>query len=156
VHGSDYNPHLARWCAEELSFGEFTANGAEPPLPYPDDSLDFLYSVSIFTHLDEPLQMPWITELTRVVRPGGLMLITVSGEAYASNLPGWERFRSAFEAGELVVRKAERTGSNACAVLHPPQYVRETLSRGLEIVDYEPGVAQAGRQDAWLLRVPAK
>jgi SAM-dependent methyltransferase len=156
VHGSDYNPHLARWCAAHLTFGEFAANGAEPPLAYEDGAFDFLYSVSIFTHLDEPLQQPWIDELVRVVRPGGLLLITVSGETYARNLPGWERFRAAFERGALVVRKAERTGSNACAVLHPPAYVRETLARGLEIVDHEPGAAHAGRQDAWLLRTPAK
>ena len=155
VHGSDYNPNLMRWCAENLSFAEFLANGAEPPLPYEDDTFDFLYSISIFTHLEEPLQVPWMRELARVARPGGLLLITVSGTDHARSLPGWEdQFREAFEAGRLVVRRPERTGSNACAVFHPPSYVRDTLTRGLEIVDHEGGVAQAGRQDALLLRKP--
>jgi SAM-dependent methyltransferase len=154
VHGSDYNPNLVRWCSDNLPFATFVANAAEPPLPYADGSFDFLYSISIFTHLDEPLQMPWMRELTRVVRPGGLILITVAGEDYAHNLPGWEQVREAFGAGRLVVRKPERTGSNACAVLHPPEYVRDTLTAGLEIVDHEPGVRHAGRQDALLLRTP--
>jgi SAM-dependent methyltransferase len=154
VHGSDYNPILVRWCADNLPFAKFVANAAEPPLPYPDGSFDFLYSISIFTHLDEPLQMPWIRELARVMRPGGLIMITVAGEDYAHGLPAWEQLREAFEAGRLVVRKPERTGSNACAVLHPPEYVRDTLTAGLEIVDHEPGVPHAGRQDALLLRTP--
>lgn len=155
VHGSDYNPNLASWCAEHLGFGDFRANGAEPPLPYEDDTFDFIYSFSIFTHLDEPLQIPWMRELARVVRPGGLLLITVSGETRAQSLPRWEQSREAFEAGHLIVAKPERTGTNACAVLHPPSYVRETLIERLEVVDHEPGVPRAALQDGWLLRSPA-
>jgi SAM-dependent methyltransferase len=154
VHGSDYNPNLVRWCSDNLPFAKFVANAAEPPLPYADDSFDLLYSISIFTHLDEPLQMPWMREVARVVRPGGLIMITVAGEDYAHGLPAWEQVREAFEAGRLVVRKPERTGSNACAVLHPPEYVRDTLTAGLDLVDHDPGVPHAGRQDALLLRTP--
>ena len=153
VHGSDYNPHLARWCAEHLTFGDFGANDAEPPLSYDHDAFDFLYSISIFTHLDEPLQVPWMRELVRVVRPGGLLLITVMGEQRLRSLPAWERLREPFEAGELVVTKPERAGSNACAVYHPLAYVRDTLTSGLEIVDYEAGSPAAG-QDGVLLRTP--
>jgi SAM-dependent methyltransferase len=156
VHGSDYNPHLVRWCAEHLTFGEFRTNEAEPPLPYEDGSFDFLYSISIFTHLDEPLQVPWMRELARVVRPGGLLLITVMGEERLRSIPAWERLREPFEAGELVVTKPERAGSNACAVYHPLDYVRDTLTAGLEIVDYEAGSRAAVRQDGVLLRTPVK
>jgi SAM-dependent methyltransferase len=154
VHGSDYNPHLVHWCAGHLAFGEFRTNDAEPPLPYDDDSFDFLYSISIFTHLDEPLQVPWMRELARVVRPGGLLLITVMGEDRLRSIPAWEHLREPFEAGELVVTKPERAGSNACAVYHPQEYVRETLAGSLEIVDYEAGSPAAVRQDGILLRTP--
>jgi SAM-dependent methyltransferase len=129
-------------------------NGVEPPLPYDDDSFDFLYSISIFTHLDEPLQQPWIRELERVVKPGGLIVITVSGEVYARSLPAWDDLREDFEAGRLVVRRPERAGANACSVLHPPAYVRDTLTAGFELVDEEPGAAAAAQQDALLLRTP--
>jgi SAM-dependent methyltransferase len=156
VHGTDYNPLLVGWCAANLPFAEFRVNGLEPPLPYDDSSFDFLYSISIFTHLDEPLQVPWMQELVRVLRPGGLILITVSGEQYARGLPGWDRFREQFEAGQLVVTKPERTGSNSCAVYHPPSYVRDVLTSGLEIVDHEPGVEAAGQQDGILLRTPER
>ena len=156
VHGSDYNPHLARWCADQLPFGEFVNNAGEPPLPYGDATFDFIYSISIFTHLDEPLQLPWMRELTRIVRPGGLMLITVSGEVYGRRLPAWEQFREAFETGHLVVRRPERTGSNGCAAFHPPPYLRDTLTAGLDMLEHVQGVSEVGWQDAVLLRRPER
>jgi SAM-dependent methyltransferase len=156
VHGSDYNPNLVRWCADNLPFAEFAVNGDAPPLPYADDTFGFLYSISIFTHLDEPLQVPWITELVRVTRPGGLILITVSGDVYARRLPAWERLREPFEAGRLVVRRPERTGSNSCSVLHPPEYVRDTLTAGLDVLTIVPGVRETGWQDAILMRAPER
>jgi SAM-dependent methyltransferase len=158
VYGSDYNPHLVRWCADHLRFAQFRVNDFEPPLPYADDSFDLVYSISIFTHLDEPLQVPWMQELARVVRPGGLILVTVSGEERLRNLRSArarERLGGPFEAGELVVTKSERVGTNACVVYHPMRYVRETLTAGLELVDYASGGATDVRQDAVLLRRPA-
>ena len=154
LHGCDYNPHLVAWCAANLPFARFEENGLEPPLPYPDESFDLVYSISIFTHLDAPLQVPWIRELARVVRPGGLLLITVSGEERLRPLPIWDRVHEPFEAGELVVDKPDRAGTNACAVYHPWAYVRDTLARDLEIVDYRSGGAVDVRQDALLMRRP--
>ena len=156
LHGSDYNPNLIRWCADNLPVATFAVNGAVPPLPYGDDSFDFLYSISIFTHLDAPLQLPWMNELVRVVRPGGLIMITVSGEVFASRLPRWDELREPFAAGDLIVRKPERAGSNACAAFHPEPYVRGTFTAGLEIVEHVQGVREVGFQDAVLLRTPER
>jgi SAM-dependent methyltransferase len=156
VHGSDYNPHLAGWCADHLAFGKFVTNGVEPPLPYEDETFDFAYSISIFTHLDEPLQLPWMDELTRIVRPGGLILITVSGEVYGRRLPAWDQFSEAFGTGRLVVRRPERTGSNSCAAFHPVPYLHDTLTAGLEMIEHVQGVSEVGWQDAVLLRRPER
>ena len=156
VCGSDYNAHLVRWCAEHLAFGEFRPNEAAPPLPFDDATFDFAYAISVFTHLEEARQLPWIGELTRVVRPGGLLLITVMSEERLRSIPAWERLREPFEAGELVVVRSERSGSNSCAVYHPLNYIRNTLTRDLEIVDYDAGSPAVANQDGLLLRTPAK
>ena len=61
------------WCAgapTTCRSRRSSPNAAEPPLPYEDGSFDFLYSISIFTHLDEPLQLPWMQELTQSRPPG--------------------------------------------------------------------------------------
>ena len=69
------------WCASNLPFGRFEVNGLEPPLPFEDNSFDLFYSLSIFTHLDEPLQQPWFDEMVRVVEPGGVFLLTFHGRS---------------------------------------------------------------------------
>jgi SAM-dependent methyltransferase len=158
LHGCDYNPKLVRWCRESLPFGEFKANGLEPPLPYEDDSFDVVYSLSIFTHLDEHHQVPWMQELTRVVRPGGVLLLTFHGRAHlneaAELYEEGPQYLAAFEAGELVVWRGALSGSSGCAVWHPEAYVRDVLARGVEILEYVPSGALDIRQDAVLFRKP--
>ena len=154
VHGCDYNPYLAGWCADNLTFAKFAVNRLMPPLPYEDDRFDIVYSVSIFTHLDEELQRPWIEELARVVRPGGLVLVTVTGPELATELLRPDDLER-FEQGELVVKRSELAGMNACAAYHPARYIREELARGLELVEHAISGAPDVRQDAVLLRVSA-
>ena len=50
----------------------------EPPLNYNSGYFDAVYSVSIWSHLPPQLQQPWLDEIRRVVKPGGLALITIS------------------------------------------------------------------------------
>ena len=118
VHGSDFNPHMIDWCRRSLPFAGFSLNRVAPPLEHEDESFDLVYAVSVFTHLLEPLQLPWLTELARVVRPGGRLLLSLNGVQQAEALledEGRERFR----AGELAQIWAERAGTNACTVFHP-------------------------------------
>jgi SAM-dependent methyltransferase len=150
LHGCDYNPYLVRWCADNLSFARFAVNQLQPPLPYEDDRFDLVYSISIFTHLDDALQRPWIEELGRIIRPGGLALVTLQGAAMAARVLN-DSERARFDAGELVVKRSDLAGRNACSAFHPERYVRDELARGFELLEHELSDA---RQDAVLLRVP--
>jgi len=150
VHGCDYNPELVRWCEENLRFARFRVNAIRPPLDFPNGHFDFVYSFSVFTHLPEDLQQPWIDELRRVLRGGGYLLITTSGASYASVLTDAER--DAFNSGRLVVRYGSVAGTNLCAAFHPPAYVRDTLASAFDVLDYSP--TRTG-QDFILLRKPA-
>ena len=153
LHGADYNPALIAWCRANLAFARFQVNGLDRPLESDDESFDLVYALSVFTHLSEPLQRFWVDELSRVIRPGGYLLLTTHGEHYLGQLSADER--EAFRAGRVVVHKAKREGSNDCAVFHPEQYVRTTLACGFEVVDFLPeGALGNPRQDAYLLRKP--
>ena len=78
--GSDIDGEAIAWCKDNLAeFGSFIQNDALPPLPLADAALDFVYSISVFTHLPEKMQFQWLKELHRVVRPGGLLLLTTRG-----------------------------------------------------------------------------
>jgi len=151
VHGTDLNPRLVEWSRDNLSFARFQTNGLEPPLPYPDESFELVYVLSVFTHLPEPLQRPWIEELWRVLAPAGVLAISTHGERYAAELETAERER--FSAGQLVVVASEDAGSNACGAYHPPEYVRTELAAGFEVLEFTPeGALGNPHQDLWLLR----
>jgi SAM-dependent methyltransferase len=51
-----------------------------PPIEIPNETFDVIYAYSIFTHFEEKLHNLWITELHRMLKKGGLLLITVHGE----------------------------------------------------------------------------
>ena len=153
--GTDYNPYLIEWCRAHLPFASFEVNELEPPLRHPDGAFDLVYSYSVFTHLPEELQRPWIEELFRVTRPAGHVFVTLHGESRLAALNEEEQGR--FAAGELVVVASGDSdwGTNSCNAYHPDAWVRDTLAAGLEVVAHLPADDQVS-QDSYLLQRPAR
>ena len=153
VHGADANEHAVAWCRANLPFARFASNGLAPPLAYADESFDLVYALSVFTHLPEELQLTWMRELERLLRPGGFLLLTTHGERYRERLAAEER--AAFDAGRLVVRWPEGAGTNLCSAFHPPSYVKERLATRLDVAEFVPeGATGNPHQDLYLLRRP--
>lgn len=77
LHGTDIDAKAIEWCKRELTFADFKVSNDTPPVDYPADSFDFIYAISVFTHLDENYQFRWLEELKRIAKPGGIVLLTV-------------------------------------------------------------------------------
>jgi SAM-dependent methyltransferase len=156
VHGSDYNEELVDWCRRNLPFMEVAVNGIEPPTSYADESFDLIYALSVFSHLDEPLQGAWMSELRRMLRPGGLLLISVLGEADRDRLTSSQRER--FDDGELIVERARVRGTNLCTAYHPRSYVLEQLLDGfVDAAHLELGAdGRTLSQEGYVARRPAR
>jgi SAM-dependent methyltransferase len=153
IFGSDYNSRLIEWCKNNLTFAKFDTNQLSPPLRYEDDTFDFIYALSVFTHLPEALQQQWIDELSRILKPEGHLLITTHGEHYLKILTPTEKAN--FKAGQLVVRYQEVAGTNMCSVFHPEKYVRDKLTKDFVVVDFVPEGARGNPcQDIYLLKRP--
>jgi SAM-dependent methyltransferase len=73
------------WCREHIPGVDFTVNGAMPPLRWQDGHFDFVMAVSVFTHIPWKMQIGWLKELRRVLRPGGYLLATTHGDFCARN-----------------------------------------------------------------------
>jgi len=79
-HGTDIDPEAIGWARDNLSnIAAFDCNEASPSLRYADGYFDFIYSISIFTHLPELMQSAWLAELARIIRPGGYLALTTHG-----------------------------------------------------------------------------
>lgn len=152
LFGTDYNPYLISWCQQALPFVQFSTNELSPPLVYANAQFDLIYTISIFTHLEERLQLTWMAELSRLLSPGGILYLTVHGATHIHSLPLAQQQQ--FADGELVVYNPELSGSNHCTTYHPEAYVRDVLAREWIVIDFIPGGAKDANQDVFLLQKP--
>ncbi len=153
--GCDVDGAAVEWAARHRPECEWRVSAFSPPLPFAAQAFDLLYSISVFSHLDEALQHRWLAELTRVLAPGGVALLSVHG-------PGaFEEFRSGrvrtrwcppqtFRRGALgpaeflfapYLRSRWNSGelpgvrSGYGLAFHGADYVRERWSQHLRILD---------------------
>jgi SAM-dependent methyltransferase len=151
LHGCDSNPVALEWCADNLPFARFAVNALESPLDYDMEAFDVIYALSVFTHLPQRLQSHWMSEMRRVLKPGGVLVVSLHGNALFSKLNRAER--ADYRAGRLVVRTGDLPGTNHCAAFHPSTYVRNVMAEGFDILEMAPeGATGNPPQDAWLLR----
>ncbi|MCK5116958.1 MAG: methyltransferase domain-containing protein [Candidatus Aegiribacteria sp.] len=150
VFGTDINPELIEWSRHNLTFGRFNTNGLESVLEYSDNSFNFVYAVAVFGHFREDLQKHWLSELRRVLKPGGFLLITVKGKNRIGELT--EKEAAKFRSGRLVVIEPECSGANYCLAYHPDTYFRNILAADMEIFYYEPSGSLDTGQDVYILR----
>jgi hypothetical protein len=60
-----------------------------------------------------------------------------------------------FKSGKLVIRNNDVIGSNRFGVYHLPQYVKEKLAAGYQVMDFIPEGAKGNpHQDMYLFRKP--
>jgi trans-aconitate methyltransferase len=79
-YGVDPDSSGIQWCQENLNdIGTFIKSSTRPPLNL-NVQFDFIYATSVFTHLPEDLQFDWLTELTRITKVGGYLVLTTHGE----------------------------------------------------------------------------
>ncbi|MCP4699046.1 MAG: class I SAM-dependent methyltransferase [Gammaproteobacteria bacterium] len=134
-YGTDIDSQAISWCQEHLSYiGEFSSNNEWPPLPFPDEFFDFIYSISIFTHLPEDMQFSWLEELQRVTKKGSYLLLTVHGEEIFQTAS--EKEKNSFKKNGFYYLVGE--GTNGLSEFyqtsfHMEEYIRKQWSRFFEI-----------------------
>jgi SAM-dependent methyltransferase len=80
-------------------------------LPFPDDSFDAVWCMAVLLHLPKADAPAALVELRRVLRPGGLLAVTLKrgrGEGHEAAAGGWpERFFARYQPAELATLLAE-------------------------------------------------
>jgi SAM-dependent methyltransferase len=79
-HGCDPIPDAIEWAAANLPGIGFERSPEYPPLSFEDDSFDFAFAISIWSHFSEAAALDWLREMRRIIRPGGRLLITTHGD----------------------------------------------------------------------------
>ncbi len=149
--GTDYNSRLVRWCQTNLPFASFSTNQLDPPLDFPAETFNLIYAQSIFTHLGEALQLSWLKEFYRVLKPGGHFYFTTHGDQFIDYLSQAEKTQ--YHNGKIVIRNLDKEGKNICATFQTPLYFQQKIKAGFEIIKTWPGLSTPHlRQDVNVFR----
>jgi SAM-dependent methyltransferase len=145
-----------------------------PPLPFPDAGFDLAYLLSVFSHLPEATTLAWLTDLARVTRPGGIVIVTTHGvpclETIIRSEPHRKMVGMAEGQGEQILRELPQRGytylSYPAAVRQAanvgieygncfvdPDFARGLWRRHFEVLEHIPG-GMDGWQDIFVLRAP--
>ena len=149
--GTDYNANYIHWCNTNIPNVNFSENRLDPPTVYEDNFFDAIYGISIFTHLSKEMHFKWFDELMRILKPKGVLQITLSGHAFIDKLSKKEKEQ--FLKGEFVEQKSFRNGHRSYASYHPEKFVRELLGQH-EVLEHISGKINngIGTQDIWIIR----
>jgi ubiquinone/menaquinone biosynthesis C-methylase UbiE len=151
-HGADVDEHAIEWCKRNLPGGHFSATLQDPPLPCSAEYFDVVYCISVFTHLNEAMQDVWLREIYRILKPGGVLLLTVYGKSASKHLDaeGQTRLRT----HGFVYRKSDKlTGIMPDwykTTWHSKDYIINRLSAVFGDVRYHP--VPTGVQDIVVAR----
>ena len=142
---------LIRWCSRHIPFASFLVSDLSPRLPFLQETFDFVYGLSILTHLPESLQEPWIDEFERILKPGGLVLLTVHGEYYLNDLD--TENQRLFKEGKLVTKATGDPGSNRFGSYHPRSYIESHFTKKMDLLNLIPcGALGNPYQDIFVLK----
>ena len=149
-YGADIDPEAIAWCKKHIPSSRFTIVDKDPPLPFDDNSFDLIYTISVFTHLDETMQFSWLDELRRVLKPNGIAIASLHGD-YHRTLSGKSRDISrGFKYTRAKVSKHGLPDFYQDAQ-HSREYVEREWANYFEVLDYvERGVSD--HHDAVVLR----
>ena len=152
VFGTDYNAKSIAWCKSNLPDIDFNLNTLDPSLPYPDGTFDFIYGISIFTHLSEEMHNKWATELKRVLKKNGVLFLTTQGDNFKKIMSPAEVAQ--YDKGELVVRGNVIEGHRTYSAFHPDSFMRSLFKNDevLEVIIQNAKEDKATPQDAWVVR----
>lgn len=80
IWGTDVCAEYIIWCKQHLSPPfHFATTTTIPHLPFEDNYFNFVFTGSVFTHMDD-LPDAWLLEIRRVLAPGGMLYLTIHDE----------------------------------------------------------------------------
>lgn len=130
LQGCDYNSELVDWCSGHIPGVNVRINRLGQNLPFENSSFDFVYLLSVFTHLSVGEQKLLVAEFQRVLRPGGCIYVTFHGEYfYPTMFPQIKGGEDVFRRDGFLIHNQSLEGRNDCWTLHSPGHL-SALFRG--------------------------
>ncbi|MEL6478368.1 MAG: class I SAM-dependent methyltransferase [Pseudomonadota bacterium] len=162
THACDVLKKYVDWLSDALPDVDIHRSGMEPPLKFDDETFDLVYSISVWTHMDNDAGTAWLQEIKRVLKPGGMALISTSSygqlekhrkHRLADRKSAWEGVTDEQVKEEGVVFRGnefKNMGEAYGVTIHDPDYVMREWSKIMPVQETRIrniGGAAGGSQD---------
>jgi SAM-dependent methyltransferase len=151
--GTDIDDEAIAWLKQNFSsFKDLDVNKTAPPTKYADGAFDFVFSVSIFTHLPEDMQHAWLKELSRIIQSGGYGIFTTHGPNHFHHLRKEDQAQLLNKGFYYYVGGAtDGLPEFYQTSFHTHEYIKREWSKYFDVVAiHEKGIARG--QDGVLVR----
>ena len=124
--GVDVDPLLIAWARKHVPAAQFELIEPMLPMVFGPAEFDVVYAASVFTHFSETQQQAWLSELARVVAPGGLLIASTHSEHLADSRPDLSAGELARLACDGFAFGAGRGAFNDNTAFHSRAYLERT------------------------------
>jgi SAM-dependent methyltransferase len=162
LFGVDVDPDMIGFCKISGLPAQFATVPPFGPTALEAKSLDLIYAYSVFSHLSEQAHLTWLQEFCRVLRPGGLLVITTQARHFMDHVRSvnnkapearsdWERslcmgfpdpavVLAAYDRGEFVFATTgggeHRPSSFYGEALIPRSYIERQWPSDLKLLEF--------------------
>lgn len=142
--GADPDEACMIWARENLAPPfHFVTCTAFPHLPFEDGKFSLIYGISVMTHI-ERLRDAWLSELARILRPGGWAVLTIHDERTAeifakTGSPSWMPYD--LDPAEIPRHEIAVIGGGTWSgvfTFFRSDYIRREWGRWFEVAEIRP------------------
>lgn len=147
----DVNSGAVKYLSSQLPDLACETTNFSPPLPYSDETFEAVYSISLWTHFPEDAGLAWLKEIKRILKPGGVALLSTSGTKVievraARRDAGWSNYTvEDLERAGVLYEEYKNLSEQAPAypgvtssyglTAHHPDYIKAQWSKILPVED---------------------
>jgi SAM-dependent methyltransferase len=152
----DIHPEAVDFCKSVLNV-EVIPSTTEPEDWKPGQKFDFIFAISLWSHLPDGLFQRWLSSVSAALNPGGYLMFSNHGAHAAMIVP---EFASLLKDGQQYgylngSDQKDLAPSIYGSTVALPSYVLRAIydATGARVVSFKPA-EWWGLQDEWIIRVP--
>lgn len=91
LFGTDCDEEIIKICKATNLKCNLVINDIYPPVAFENETFDIIYSYSVFSHLSEDAHLKWIGEFSRILKPGGILIVTTRDRDFILACEGFRK-----------------------------------------------------------------
>jgi len=151
-YGTDIIAERIHWNRKHLQHIYFDII-EDQQLPYPSALFDFVFGISVFTHIPGNEQQLWLKELYRITKPNAMIIFSTHGEGFIYQLNKLEQ--QELNADGYFTHYYKKAGHRMMTTYNYAKYFRQSIEPYFTVLEYYNGKShpdKLGGQDLWILR----